>query len=173
MPAKEEISEAQIKEYIVRAVGDVFDTMLRRSASLSDSVGSWPPLPPLKPEDATPQVVGTVGFLGDVNGLIYLYFDASFAIDCTGLMLGMTVLEVADAGDDVVNDAIGELTNMIVGTFKNGLCDAGYPCKLTVPSILRGLNFRIEPISTAQRYIYAFNCYGHRVVADILMTSEQ
>jgi chemotaxis protein CheX len=71
-----------------------------------------------------------------------------------------------------VNDAIGEITNMVVGSFKNSFCDAGYPCKLTIPSILRGRNFCIEPISSAQRHVYNFDCGGHRVVADILMKAD-
>jgi chemotaxis protein CheX len=81
----------------------------------------------------------------------------------------MTEAELEEAGDDVINDAIGELTNMTVGSFKNGLCDAGYPCMLTIPSIVRGGNFVIEPIGTAARHVFSFDCDGHCVVADILI----
>jgi chemotaxis protein CheX len=130
-------------------------------------------LPPSSPEQATSQFVGTVGFLGDANGLIYLYFEATFATECTEHILGMTKAELEDGGDEFVNDAVGELTNMIVGSFKNGLCDQGYPCKLTIPSILRGRNFCIEPISSAKRNIYIFDSGGRRVVADILMNNEE
>lgn len=172
MPATEEISEPLIRENIVRAVADVFDTMLRRPAALTHHFHSWPAVAENN-ADSTPQVVGTVGFLGDVNGLIYLYFDAPFAADCTGKMLDLSLSEVEAAGDETVNDAIGELTNMIVGTFKNRLCDAGLPCKLTLPSILRGTNFRIEAIGAAQRYIYVFESTERRVVVDILMTHEK
>jgi chemotaxis protein CheX len=84
-------------------------------------------------------------------------------------MLGLKDSELDGDGAEVVNDAIGELTNMIVGVFKNGLCDSGYSCRLTVPSILRGSNFCIEPISSASRRIFYFDCTGYRLVADILM----
>ncbi len=173
MPATEEITEALVRENINRAITDVFKTMLGQTAVLeaaNDHAADqpWPPL--LRPgEEAKPHVVGTVGFIGDANGLIYLYLDLVFARKITCGLLGMTPEELEEAGDEVINDAIGELTNMSVGSFKNGLCDAGYPCKLTIPSILRGSNFCIEPISSATRQIYHFNCGGHRVVADILM----
>jgi chemotaxis protein CheX len=85
----------------------------------------------------------------------------------------MTEEELNEAGDEVMNDAIGELTNMTVGSFKNGLCDAGYPCKLTIPSILHGSNFTIEPISSVSRHIYFFDSGGHRIVADVLMKQEE
>ncbi len=171
MPATEEISEPLIRENIVRAVADVFDTMLRRPVSLSHHLHSWPVAP--ENEVPSPQVVGTVGFLGDINGLIYLYFDSAFAAHCTEKMLDLSLDEVEGGGDETVNDAIGELTNMIVGTFKNRLCDAGLPCKLTLPSILRGTNFKIEAIGSAQRYIYVFASAERRVVVDILMTNEK
>jgi len=176
MPAAtQEISEPLIRDNINRAVCDVFKTMLHRTASL---VASYPPVTgsdhrPLALHGseltANAQVVGTVGFLGDVNGLIYLYFDNDFAKYCTGHMLGMTLAEVDEVGEEVINDAIGEITNMTVGSFKNGLSDHGYPCKLTIPSILRGRNFSVEPISDSQRFVFSFETEGQRLVADILL----
>lgn len=173
MPVTAEITETLIRDYINRAVSDVFKTMLGRVPSFSaqEPLRGDEPLP--SPEGHRPQVVGTVGFIGDINGLIYLHLDLGFARICTCHLLGMTEAELDEAGDEVINDAIGELTNMTVGGFKNGLCDAGYPCKLTIPSILRGSNFSIEPISSAVRHIYYFDCAEHRVVADILMKSDE
>ncbi len=173
MPATEEITETLLRENITRAIGDVFKTMLGREATLTTAAEisesqTWPPIGSAE-EIARPHVVGTVGFLGDINGLIYLYLDLDFAKAATCHLLSMTEAELVEAGDEVINDAIGEITNMTVGSFKNGLCDAGYPCKLTIPSILRGSNFSIEPISSATRQVYYFNCGGQRVVADILM----
>lgn len=173
MPAIAEINETLIRSYINRAVSDVFQTMLGREptfSTLSDQISNTD-LPPI--ENHRPQVVGTVGFIGDVNGLIYLHLDLAFARLCTCHLLGMTDAELEEAGDDVINDAIGELTNMTVGSFKNGLCDSGFPCKLTIPSIVRGSNFVIEPISSASRHIYYFDCQEHRVVADILIQRDE
>ena len=173
MPATVEITESLIREYINRAVADVFKTMLGREPTFS-AAASWVHGTPTIPvANSRPQVVGTVGFVGDINGLIYLHLDLGFARVCTCHLLGMTERELDEAGDEVVNDAIGELTNMTVGGFKNGLCDAGYPCKLTVPSIIRGANFTIEPVSSAVRHIYHFSCAEHRVIADILMKTDE
>lgn len=175
MPAAtQDISEALIRENITRAVCDVFKTMLHRGIQFKDVyiAGGPEECPPtLRDENlaANPQVVGTVGFLGDITGLIYLYFEGDFAQHCTSHLLGMSATEVEEAGDEVINDAIGEITNMTVGSFKNGLSDRGYHCKLTIPSILRGRNFCIEPISDSQRFIYAFDSEGERLVADILL----
>jgi chemotaxis protein CheX len=173
MPVTAEITESLIRDNINRAITDVFKTMLGRVPSISTqaerlSTGKLPPV-----DHHRPQVVGTVGFIGDANGLIYLHLDLGFARVCTSHLLGISEAELDMAGDETINDAIGELTNMTVGSFKNGLCDAGYPCKLTIPSIVRGSNFIIEPISSASRHIYYFDCAEHRVVADILIQKDE
>lgn len=173
MPATAEITEALIRENINRAVTDVFKTMLGRTPTFCSQGEYVKGKMLVTSEPNRPQVVGTVGFIGECNGLIYLHLDLAFAKVCTCHLLGMSENELDMAGDEVINDAIGELTNMTVGSFKNALCDAGYPCKLTIPSILRGTNFSIEPISSAVRHIYYFDCAEHRVIADILMKSEE
>jgi len=173
MPTTDCISEKSIRDNVTRAIKEVFSTMLGQHVQLVETAkqsGSqtWPPLAG-KQGQHDPYVVGTVGFIGEVNGLIYLYLPEKFARIVTSHMLGMSEPEVVAEGDEVVNDAIGELTNMTVGVFKNGLSDAGLSCRLTIPSILRGTNFTIEPISSATRWIFYFDCAGHRLVADILM----
>jgi chemotaxis protein CheX len=176
MPATTEITEQLIREHVTRAVAEVFGTMLGRGTRLASAATQSPDLAPgtgMLPEPGVPQVVGTVGFIGDMNGLIYLYFPMPFAHLVSRHLLGMTEAELVEAGDETVNDAVGELTNMSVGTFKNGLADAGYECRLTIPSILRGSNFCIESINEARRYVYAFECDGHRVVTDILLESRE
>lgn len=169
MPVTETINETLIREYINRAIGDVFKTMIGREPTLTAHSGRGATTGAHATGSGRPLIVGTVGFVGDINGLIYLHFDLAFARICTCHLLGMTEAELDMAGDEVINDAIGELTNMTVGGFKNGLCDAGYPCMLTIPSILRGSNFSIEPISSVVRHVYDFDCSAHRIVADILI----
>lgn len=175
MPTIDSISEDIFQETMNRSVQDVFRTMLGQTATLVHGSGA-------APSDGTPwkhpvdlsgaQVVGTVGFIGDISGLIYLYFNNKFAKFVAGQMLGMSEPEVDASGDEVVNDAIGEITNMTVGGFKNQLCDQGFPCRLTIPSILRGSNFSIEPVSGATRRTYSFEIQGHILVTDLLMKNS-
>jgi len=166
MPAITEIPDTLFESTITRAVQEVFSTMLSEPAT-------YQPQSSASMEDALsiehPQVVGTVGFIGALNGLLYLYLDVAFAEKCAGSLLGVSREEMAELGDEAVNDAIGELTNMTVGTFKNQLSDRGFPCRLTIPSILRGSHFRIEPISSATRRIYRFDIAGTILTADLLM----
>jgi chemotaxis protein CheX len=172
MSTIETISEDIFQDTMSRSVQDVFRTMLGRNATLIHGTGAanstgQPWKHPI--EFNGQQVVGTVGFIGEISGLIYLYLSADFAKIVASGLLGISVEEIDAGGDEAVNDAVGELTNMTVGGFKNQLCDQGYPCRLTIPSILRGSNFSIEPVSGATRRTYSFDVSGHRLVTDLLM----
>jgi len=173
MPAIEEITETLVRTHMSRALMDVFKTMISKEVQADLSVDPTE-ADAFSPHSNTrkftvPQVVGSVGFIGDVNGLVYLHLDQPFANLCTGHILGMSDAETQAVDDESVNDAIGELTNMVVGGFKNALCEAGYPCKLTIPSILRGHDFRVEPTSSARRHAYRFHCAGHQLMTDIVV----
>ncbi len=157
---------------MTHAVQEVMRTMLNQHADFHSEIDAR------KPGDtssggAGPQVVGTVGFIGDIDGLIYLYLDAEFAAEAAAHLLGMGDDELEPAGDEAINDAIGELTNMTVGTFKNQLSDRGFHCKLTIPSILRGSNFSIEPTSSVKRRTYRFEIGRHRIITDLLMRIDR
>ncbi len=161
-----------IRTTMTHAIQEVMRTMLNQSADFHSEIDARKPGDTAS-ETAGSQVVGTVGFIGDIDGLIYLYLDTEFAEEAAAHLLGLTDEELEQVGDEAINDAIGELTNMTVGTFKNQLCDRGYHCKLTIPSILRGSNFSIEPTSSVTRRTYHFEVGRHRIITDLLMKIDR
>ncbi|HCJ11856.1 MAG: hypothetical protein A2Y14_01910 [Verrucomicrobia bacterium GWF2_51_19] len=169
------ISEKIIQDMIVESVEKVFKTMLSLDISFtgSASYSSDPSKPaPVCPISRDKNIVaGSVGFIGTINGVMYIYLEEALAIKLTGSFLGMTETEVTSNGHETVNDALGELTNMTVGTFKNQLCDMGYNCRLTIPSILRGNHFAVETTvsSSIVRTSYRFQTGGVPYVVDLLM----
>jgi chemotaxis protein CheX len=170
MPATLGSIETLIRENIVRAVRHVFQTMLENMppvVALPQVMQGTTSAPFNGVGHGSTHVVGNVGFTGKANGLVYIHLPVPFAQLCTCTLLGMTAAELDTAGEEVVNDAVGEFTNMIAGSFKNGFCDVGYPCTLTMPSILRGHDLSIQPVSSSIRRIHAFECAGHRIMADI------
>ena len=68
-------------------------------------------------------------------------------------------------GEEMVNDSMGELGNIVVGHIKSRLCDRGMPCVLTIPSIVRGSQFTIEPTASATRMVLGFKCDDKEQVA--------
>jgi chemotaxis protein CheX len=157
------LSAESIDAMVVKAMRHVFQTMVNQDASLVEKSAAY-----VAPADfAADQILGTVGFVGDLNGLIYIRLDAHFARATAGRVLGMSGSEIAEGGNDLLKDTIGELTNMMVGTFKNGFCDLGYPCKLTLPTIIFGHHPAIPLAKGTIRTIYRFDVAGHAFFVDL------
>ena len=75
-------------------------------------------------------------------GNVSLFVSREFAREMTAAMLGMTVDDIGS--DEEVHDVIGEVCNMVGGDLKSRLCDAGFSCSLSIPSVTFGENFRTE-----------------------------
>ena len=80
-----------------------------------------------------------VGLAGTYNGLVSLHMPSSLAIAATSSMLGMEVTEL----DDDVNDAMGEIANMIAGSFKQHLSKSGMDVHISTPSVVYGKEYII------------------------------
>jgi chemotaxis protein CheX len=165
-----ELSDALIERAIEKGVAEVLSTMAREQV---DSLGRTPN-PPLhsRPVDIEgTHYVASVGFIGDLEGIINIHFDNDIAIHLSARMLGMEPKEVVETG--VLTDAMGELANMVVGVFKNTLGEVGYLCKLTLPSIIRGSDFHVDhALKSGRRYIFNFRCQGRAIATDIIMELE-
>jgi len=164
------LTDETFKECIEQAVQKVFHTMLQKNAV---PVGGESPVPTanpwVRPVDLAGTIaVGSVGFAGDISGLVFLYLSESLAQVIAQGMLGMTAEEVVASGREVVSDVIGELTNMTVGVFKNRIHDMGYPCKLTIPTVVWGHDVSIQPTRGTVRRTYVFMVENQSLVADLI-----
>lgn len=168
MPAIHQITDTVIQESIVRAVDNVCRTMLSQDVKFLDQTAS----PTGADLAASSHVLGSVGFVGTINGLVYLCLPDDFALFAACHILGMSASEVKFNGPETLTDVVGEITNMTVGGFKNALCDIGYPCKLTLPTIVRGNNLTVAAIKGATRHVCHFDCHGHRLIADIQIKAD-
>ena len=81
-----------------------------------------------------------VGLAGTYNGLVSVHIPWPLAISFTSLMLGMEVTEI----DDDVNDAMGEIANMIAGSFKQHLSKGGSDIQLSTPSVVNGSDYMVS-----------------------------
>jgi len=164
----------ELEGMIIEAVTKYFDMMIGMPVQYE---GCKPglgydelegPPPPVLPSRKT-VIVGMVGFVGTMNGIINLYLEEDLAKKVTGSFLGMTPEELASEGPEVIHDSLGEMANMVVGTFKNTVSDKGFQCRMTVPSILRRTNFTIETPSGVFRMLYMFKVMNDPFIADLTM----
>lgn len=175
MPATLGNLDTLIRENIVQAVRHVFQTMLENMpvtiVETESPAATGAPFHGIA--HVKPHIVGNVGFTGKTNGLVYIHFPLPLAELCTCTLLAMTPAELAAGGEETVNDAIGEFTNMIAGSFKNGFCDVGCPCTLTMPSILRGSDLSIQPVRSSMRRTHTFECAGHRIIVEVHLKMDE
>ena len=105
--------------------------------------------------------------------MVYLYMETDLAAQIAAGITGMSTAEVlAPDNTEIVKDVVGEITNMTVGTFKNGICDLGFQCKVTLPTVLRGSQLQVETVSGAQRWTFDFEVMGRPLVADLFIQQD-
>ena len=115
-------------------------------------------------------VAASVGFVGDVHGIVYMYLRASFAQTLAGLLLSLPESDLTEA--EIVNDAMGEVGNMIVGATKSRLCDEGLACALTIPSIIRGRGLNVQPVSSSEAVQATILCGDEPILLELIMKSS-
>ena len=152
---------ADIDQLIHSAVTEVFGIMLNFPVC--------PEPPAIGLDNGESHVAGAVGFIGQMSGVVYLYCGDRFARQITCGLLGLKDQEIE--GNEMVNDAMGELTNMVVGYLKTRLTDRGMSCVMSIPSVVRGSQFTIEPISSAERRVYNFRCDSSPLLIEVMMKS--
>ena len=149
----------QIDSLVREGVREVFQGMLSMEIN--------PEAPtPLSP-DPDGQIIGSVGFIGDVTGIIYLYAGIGFARVITAQLLGIPESEV-DPGE-MITYAIGELSNMVVGYVKSRLCNNGLPCTLTIPSVVRGQQLSVEGSPQVTRRVIGFRNCKYHLLAEVFL----
>jgi len=128
------INDLDLKDFVTKTLTDVFDTMLSMNLEQIDD-GS-------ERIDGENQIIGSVGFAGKVMGNVNIQIGGDFARLITAEMLGMKTDEIES--EEEVYDVIGELCNMVGGDIKSRLCDSGFTCELSIPSVTGGNDLKIE-----------------------------
>lgn len=79
-------------------------------------------------------ITGMVGLAGSHKGVLAIHIPNEVAMAITGNFLGMEV----DSINEDVQDAVGELANMLGGNLKTILSDKGKDIQLSLPSTISG-----------------------------------
>lgn len=142
-----EIGQDQIVDAICGATADVFSTML--GVEIAPDAAYT--------ENGTPApldgVVALIGLAGSWVGTGMVCCSADFARRiCTQLLMSE-----ADSVNEEVLDAVGEVTNMIVGNVKTVLEEIVGPLGLSVPTVVFGHNFTTRCPGTSTWVVVPFH----------------
>lgn len=138
MQAKPESFEAQLDA----AVEEVFGAMLGVSCTPMEAVGCT-----LRQE----MIGAVVGLAGAMRGSCVVRVDRASGMRIAELLTGS-----ADSDVETIHDALGELSNMIAGTWKGGIPELASGCMLSPPVVIEGYDFRLHsqpsPFHIQSRY---------------------
>lgn len=110
-------------------------------------------------------VTAMVGLAGTCNGMVCLHTPQNLALDFTAQMLGMDVSEVSED----VDDALGEIANMVGGSFKHHLSNSGDDIKLSTPSVVTGTDYSFSSGHPDDTLTLVFSAKGEEFVVNVVL----
>lgn len=125
------------------------------------------PLEVRGPGDATPRasgraISGCVQITGAWEGAVTLHCSEQLARLVTGAMFE---IDPADASDDDVRDALGELANMVGGNVKALLPE---PCRISLPAVADGADYKLSIPGAYPLTAITWTCGGEALMVRIL-----
>jgi chemotaxis protein CheX len=130
------LHEEEMARYIIDATKEVFSTMI-----FMDVEDQYPISEPVTQFHCS--ITGMVGLAGSYTGILSIHCPQHLAMKITSEMLGM---EVDEVGEDV-NDALGEIANMLGGHVKQVLSKGGLDLNLSIPTVIAGEAYTINSVN--------------------------
>ncbi len=112
-------------------------------------------------------VTGMVGLAGSYNGMLIITTPQKLAMTFTSQMLGMEVTEC----DKDVHDALGEIANMIAGSFKHHFVTNGHEAQLSTPSVISGERYVMTIGSPADSLTLMFRSGDENFLVSVYVES--
>ncbi len=135
----------KLKEKIIEATIEIFSTMVMMDVSV-------------KNEDVQDSgrlqdtITGVIGMAGVHKGVLAIHIPYAVAMAITSSFLDMDIKEI----NEDVEDAVGELTNMLGGNIKTVLTDNGKDIDLSLPSTIAGALYHFQSSKDVMKMIVEF-----------------
>jgi chemotaxis protein CheX len=155
------LTEEELAKYVIEATKDVFGTMV-----MMDIQDCFPLLEPVNKFHCS--VTGMVGLAGTYTGILSIHCPQPLALKITSNMLGMEVEEV----DEDVNDALGEIANMLGGHVKMVLSKGGLDISLSIPTVISGEEYAINSVVDTDCVVIPFECEDGRFLVGLKLKKE-
>lgn len=155
------LSEEQIAGYVIDATKEVFSTMV-----MMDVIDDFPLKEPVSRFKCS--ITGMVGFAGTYSGVISIHCPVTLALKVTTNMLGVECDEV----NDDLNDAIGEIANMLGGSVKQVLSKGGLDVKLSIPTVISGEDYTVNSLSDNDCVVVPFTVEEHTLLVGLTLKKE-
>src|ERR1700676_3766091 len=147
----QELNVNFLADAIRAATLEVFGTMLGIEAEASE------PSPGTTVESQDHSVVSLLGITGEWTGSGGLCCSA----DCARWIASQMLFSEYPEVNDEVRDAVGEITNMIVGNFKNNISDQTGTLAMSTPTVVFGREMRATIQGVHEWVVFPFSSPEH------------
>jgi chemotaxis protein CheX len=154
-------TEEQIAGYVIDATKEVFSTMV-----MMEVIDDFPLKEPVSRFKCS--ITGMVGFAGTYSGVISIHCPVDLALKITSNMLGVDCDEI----NDDLNDAIGEIANMLGGNVKQVLSKGGLDVKLSIPTVISGEDYTVNSLSDNDCVVVPFTVKGYTMLVGLTLKKE-
>jgi chemotaxis protein CheX len=144
---RQSISHDGWREDLEKATCEVFEIML--GTSLGNAVEGSPHF--------GADFTAMVGLAGSPCGVVGLRTSSESARRMAAKMLGSDEASV----NENVQDAFGEICNMVAGSFKAKIADLGDGCALSVPTVISGKDYALHSLANGERFEVTFSFEGN------------
>lgn len=145
-----------IREKIIESTSEIFSSMIMMEVSvLEQEIASH--------RVFSESISGVIGLAGVQKGVLAIHLPYKVAMAITGNFLGMEVTEI---GPDV-EDAIGELANMLGGNIKTILSEKGRDIELSMPTTISGKEYDFQSTKNADQYIIPFTTDAGNFIVEL------
>ena len=151
----------EVLSQLLSATEEVFETMVFKPVERED---------PIEDDAVRPKsnVVATVAFAGHRRGLVAFHSTLGTARSIAGAMLGMPAEEI----NGEMPDAIGEIANMIAGSFRTKLATSEPASAIAVPTVTIGSDFSTRCVNDVNRVLCPFKLEGEPIYVELILTGE-
>jgi chemotaxis protein CheX len=155
------LTEELIAGYMIDATREVFSMMV-----MMEVTDKYPLKDPVHCFNCS--ITGLVGFAGTYSGLVSVNCPLDLALKIASSMIG----EICNEVNDDLNDAIGEVTNMIGGSVKQLLSKGGLDVNLSIPTVISGENYTINTLSDSDCVVVPFTVEEYTMLVGLTLKKE-
>jgi chemotaxis protein CheX len=143
------LSKTSIEESLLESVKEVFETMIFMDIEPSD-----------ENEHILegPSFMGLITFGGDVEGCLGVCCTSSCAATISANMLGSE--PGSETSEQDMKDAIGEVANMVLGSFKTRAESELGKLQVSVPTVVCGRELNNDMITRTEKVLLKINLQG-------------
>ncbi len=157
------ITEDELAGLLIQDVHEIFSTMI----GMEDLKIAPVPIEPVNLfRDG---ITAMVGLVGTYNGIVSLHGSRPLACKISSKILGASVIGV----NENVLDAVGEIANMITGSFKLHVSAGGLDIRISTPSVVTGDEYIISLCGAHDTLTLLYDIDDEWLIVSVAIEREQ